>query len=474
MMTHGPKAPRRAARRPQTTRTAPLALVLSALGTIASVGPLGVAGVVGTSWLGSACSPARCDYDLREPERAVSTFQCPSGDLCYQGDCKRACEPGREGATPCSSDSDCTEAALPYCVSSTIKLGSSFCSSCDLTDTCVPELGICQPVVDIQLPEQPSPTQMAPPPLPLDGGFIDGSVFERDSGVGPIEAEAVSHTGSVQLGQRVDYRGGGQVEEPFVAIRFSDVTAGEVGREGEPLFQQGQCEVVSLTEYTSQVPADLGDVSFEPAQDTPDAMMLEVSASFDEGLGTYTTSPAPLPSGLLRLSEIEGGVSRFINVGSAGVAMLVLPWPARAPGSPAELFHLPFRLDPEVATVSLLASPIVVPEPPVDLELGWAGVPESAGRIGGEQVRFQIQAAGSPYLLRCTEVEGFPQSQDSIVVPASLLTDYRMLTAGEAAERTVTFERVFEQRIAVDGARPGVIVDVTLSLTHVFVGTATF
>jgi hypothetical protein len=403
----------------------------------------------------------------------VSSVQCPSGDVCYQGDCRRACEPGREGASPCNSDADCTEAALPNCVVSTIQLGASFCSTCDVTDTCVPEVGICQPVVDIPRPEQPQPTTMEPPPLPLDGGFIDGSVFGTDAGPQQMVSE-ITHVGTVELRQIIDLTGGTRREYPSAFVQFDDVRTGTVVQDLTVLDQLGQCEIVQQKIYSDYVSADVGDLRISADPISVDALQVELEFNYDMNTQRYVYSPAQLPSNLLTLSRLDG-TNRYVRLFSAGLMQVTLPWPTQPPPPfPPTSYHLPFRLDPDQATVDLLSAPIVVMPVPQDLSFAWEGVPPSIGFVGGESVRVAIFEAGSPLRLRCQETEGFPQSRSSIDVPSALIDSYRsMVPAG--AEHTITLERVFEQTLPIEGnAGQMIVIDATLVLSNTFVGTIRF
>ena len=54
----------------------------------------------------------------------ISTVECPSGELCYQGACVPACNAGAERTERCESDSECTNSARPMCL-------DNFCTACD-------------------------------------------------------------------------------------------------------------------------------------------------------------------------------------------------------------------------------------------------------------------------------------------------------------------------------------------------------
>ncbi|MCK6550874.1 hypothetical protein L6R52_33865 [Myxococcota bacterium] len=413
-----------------------------------------------------ACSPKRCDYDTKSPETAVISIQCPSGDVCYQGDCRRACQPGREGAQECIDDRDCTDPALPNCVSSPI-LGSSYCSVCETSDVCVPTLGVCQPVVDVILPEPPSPDRTPPPPLPLDAGAVDGYVFPREDENEPPTPQAITHIGSVRLAELVDLTDGVRREGSYADIRFFDVRTGTTTGEPVKVVELGQCEILLPTRYSVGVSADVGDIRVEDDEVSEGAITAELNATFDEQTGRYVVMPSPLPRPLLGLSVVPSD-NRFLSLFSPGLMGVTRPWPGqRLP------YHVPFELEPDAATIALLSAAIVVADPPQDLRFQWTGIPRNVGAVGGEKVSFQI--SGGAHVLRCSQTEGLPQSVDYIDVPAQILGDYRnleMLAPGD--EREIVLERIFEQRLEVTPDSDTIVVDATLGISHSFLGTIRF
>jgi hypothetical protein len=327
-----------------------------------------------------ACSPKRCDYDTKKPESAVISIQCPSGDVCYQGDCRRACQPGREGAQECIDDRDCTDPALPNCVSSPI-LGSSYCSVCETSDVCVPIVGVCQPVIDVVLPEQPAPDRSEAPPLPLDAGALDGYVFPREEEIEPPTPQAITHVGSVRIAELVELDNGVRREASYADIRFFDVRTGTTTGEAVKVVELGQCEILLPTRYSIGIPADVGDIRIEDDEVSPGAIVAELNASFDTQTGRYEVTPNPLPQPLLGLSVVPAD-NRFVSMFSPGLAGVTRPWPGqRLP------YHVPFDFEPDEATQTLLSSTIVIDDPPQDLRFQWTGIPRNVGAVGGEKRR---------------------------------------------------------------------------------------
>src|SRR5687768_12196824 len=77
------------------------------------------------------CSASRCSFDEDEPDKPFVSIECPGGEVCYQGICRKSCNSLSDGTMPCTSDGDCP-GAIPNCVASG-DLTGSFCSACEST-----------------------------------------------------------------------------------------------------------------------------------------------------------------------------------------------------------------------------------------------------------------------------------------------------------------------------------------------------
>lgn len=420
----------------------------------------------------AACSPKPCTETSVTPGTPSPSIECPSGQLCYQGQCLHACNAGAERATPCSSSADCTESTRPRCV-------SSFCSSCEEGESCIPDLNVCRSVIDIPTPPDPTPSNFPAPPLPLDGGTIDGSSFASDAGEPePPPPQAVTHQGMIALEEVVDFAQG-STEQARVRISFSDLRRATLTQEGGSTSPIGQCEIEILPIYApgaAPSPADIGSIQVESHSIAPGSVSTRVDAQFDRTSGRYENTPAPLPEPLLVLSIPAPLGGHFATLSSRGLDMVTDAWPDRGGDLP---YHIPYRLRPDPATTALMSQTIRINAPPTDpqdLTFGWELI-SALDAIRGEKVVVEI--FGAAHTLHCEldeTVPGTPIGQ--ILVPSALLIEFILrenIPRGGGTIVPFALERVFEQLLPIPGdAAAMTVVRGTIRLSHRFLGQIEF
>lgn len=422
------------------------------------------------------CSASPCKATALSGGAPVSSIQCPSGQLCYEGQCRKSCNAGEERATQCTSNNDCKDNARPNCLSAGM---SSFCSSCATSESCIPRLNICQPVAEIPLPPDPTPMVVIVPPA-LDGGPIDAVSLARDSGPMMMPPpQSITHRGSIVLKQSTDFRTDpNAMERPEVEIDFTDVRMATLSSRRTNVLRLRQCALDRLDVYTSTAapsPANLGEVRLENDRRlSPPALTATITASFNPASRRYrVVTPATLPPRLLNLSMDRD--SRVLQIIGGGQPGLIARWPDPAP--PAG-YHIPFRLDPLPATLRLLRDPIVLsspPDPPQDLVFGWTAL-RMGTHIMGEKVI--VELTGQRFGIRCEEEEGTSESRTDITIPSALISTFVLLERiprdGTVA-LPISFERAYDQQVSVppDGSAM-VVVFTSIHISHAFYGQVRF
>jgi hypothetical protein len=467
---------------------------LLALGTMVSAGLFtGAAGA-----LFGGCKARPCTSTSLDPNEPSPALECPSGQLCYQGACILGCSAGQERATTCGSNSDCS-GALPNCV-------DGFCSACDLGEVCIPTLNICEAVVQVPLPDQPAkPMPGLPPPYPLDGGPLDGASYLDgglsrivDAGINepPPEAE-VTHVGFVDLAQEEDFRAGAppvrrvgalingwdvrgygpgikwraDFEPPVVQCRNDDEDRDGCGARETYAFEQcviRPLRVVTSTLTATPAPANLGDVRVDSHPDFPASINAVVLGAFDPAVPGYVLSPpvAALPQDLLVFSGANFENHYLTTSGTGNPAITAGAWPSGTGGAFLG-HHVPYRLEPSQATLTLLATrPVVTSPASQDLFLQWDRV--DTGDDAFERVVVRMVGAGNE--LFCDAIEG-QNGDDTIELPAATLNEWRRREG--PGTYALYFERASAQRLPITG-QTGLLVDVTVRVRHTLVGELDF
>lgn len=396
-----------------------------------------------------ACESIECEGD-RSIQGPSPSIQCAAADVCYLGQCAHICTAGQEQVDPCSSDVDC-EAPRNKCV-------DGYCSACELGESCISGLDICQSVTDIEIPPAPdaSPDPSRRPPLPVDGGSLDdGLVRTRDAGVVVIEDRPVSYLLHAELGLVENHLS--NVTTSTAVVSAHDVRGNPAGLEwivieGHPLVETRTgtasegCELLELVEPSIETaPVDFGPVAMSAGGTVNDAGVLinglnglqEVRGVWS--MGGYAIIPNPLPNPLLNLSELSTGESYFLGVtGEGQTGITDRSWPSDGD----ESIHVPYRLELEPPTEALISSVQKIGLPPlVDLDLRWIRI--GTGVVAGEAIEIRIE--GQRHRIRCRETEG-PTASNIVRIKAGLLEQFARVEGGQSGDR---FPLIIERRNAV-------------------------
>ncbi len=399
-----------------------------------------------------SCIGDECTYDKVESQMPVSGIDCPSGDLCYLGQCFRGCNPGAERLELCGTNDDCKNGSRPNCIFAD-SLAGSFCSTCDEGQACVLGLNICQSVAEIPDPEQPERV-MSNVPLPQDGGQIDATSFE-DAGSGEPMIENVTYNGYVELSQQRRFESGGG-PAALVAAEFCDVIMTATKAVDVVLSERQTCELHRVLPYEGPVlAANLGTVRYAPDEETPEALAVpEIIGTFNGVSGRYEFTP-PLPPQLFKYSVPPQSSYQYavldVSGGPAGV------WPESADEQKA-LVPFAFELD-EATEMFMSMSPIEMSiSSPLDLELGWVLTPLEVreDEVQGERIALEIGYNRSvcrntgpepQFYIRCTQSEDDVFGDAVITVPADLIDELRFnLDAQPGETLSVRFGRVQARR----------------------------
>jgi hypothetical protein len=167
--------------------------------TVAPVFAVGltVLAFAGASAALQGCKAAHCTP--REPNQPSPAVECPSGQLCYQGECQPTCNAGAEEAPSnrCDSTKPTCSSPRPYCV-------DGFCSACPEGQRCIADLNICAAFVasDDASEVEAGLTVKTIAQSPLDGGYIDGSPFAHNVSemMGPVMGlDQPTHIGLIDI-----------------------------------------------------------------------------------------------------------------------------------------------------------------------------------------------------------------------------------------------------------------------------------
>lgn len=399
------------------------------------------------------CSGSPCTARAGSGGRPSSSVECPSGTLCYQGACVRACSAGAEGSESCASDGECEDSARPNCV-------AGKCSSCESGEICLPGLGLCGSISAPDPDAGPRDGGRIEGSSPLDGGAIDGSILTRDSGVDVPIGIPPTHLGLVDIAEVTDAIR--NVRTASLSVELLDVGGldrVESTTVADPVsIKSGRCEVRTHDRYPNGAPrpADLGPVSIEPVMSSP-GLDQDYRATFAGG--TYAVAP-PLGQPLL-IPSTPGNPTNLYVFGTGAEGITAGPWP----GEPRPTLHVPLELMPAPETIALLSSPIDADAIPGGaLILRWNRV--SALTFRG--VRLVVRIEGPTWDLICDSDE----EPGLIRVPGTVLELFRS-QPGLAPDTTLdlVFERQFSQQLDVAPARPGEQrIELTVRIRSAFVG----
>ena len=399
-----------------------------------------------------------------DPSRAVSAVECPSGHLCYQGECKKTCNAGAERATECESDDECTAAARPQCV-------AGFCSTCDEGSLCVPSLNICESIVAAENDGgsvDASDDPRANPPR--DGGFIDGSVFNRDTGTRQMEDDKPpTHYATIDIAQIDTYRDGRITRTASISVEAVAINDGmyvgnaTVARAGQGLFR---CEVRRNAQFTgSSSVADIGVFTFQNPRTS--GGLRPSNARYEARFvnGAYQVTPTP-PVNLFTFSstqppsftslELIGRGNRALNIGAF-------------PPPDQDSFHVPHQLFPgrnrDDDTPALLQSGITVQNPARKLVFLWKHPSPFPG------VNIILRVEGPSHHIRCSADD----RSERLEVVARILQTYRDLNQiPPNTTLPLHFEREHGQRLGVPTTSPDIRVQLELKIRHTLTSWITF
>lgn len=423
--------------------------------------------------LAAACTADPCTEVIdRFTGAPQPTFECPSGQVCYQGACVASCNAGAERSEVCDTDDDCASSARPTCI-------DKRCSACVDDQVCIPVTNVCSSVIILASDGGQRDANVPAYNPPQDGGWVDGSVFSRDSGVQQMQSEVPpSHVGSIRLNQitrhlpmrrtesavditALDIRGRGRVKSSTATRPFSDVTY--------------RCDILSRVTYASTpTTANIGDIRIVNSDENiPGVVGAPYVAKFEDRLGRYVLDN-PIPTDFLAFSStVPPARLGYVDVLSTGQTMVgINGWPARA-----ESYHVVYQLSPTSAvrpetgqlenTPALLRSGTVVENPAA------SGIPfrwNSPQLFPGVTVRVRVD--GPSYDLECVADEG----AERVFVISRMLDAFRSLNQLPANDvRDLSFERVFRKRIEVPSAiEMGIKVELDLEIRHAHVTQITF
>jgi hypothetical protein len=449
--------------------------------------------LLAASLLQPACKAQQCTPSALTPNEPTPALECAAGQLCYQGQCIRACNAGQEGAAVCASGGEC-DGARPNCVE--FSTGDSFCSACEQGEFCVQTLNICQPINEVVVPPEPmKPAPGAPkPPAPLDAGVINpGLKLTEDGGVNVIPPDRViTQVGLIDVARIDDFSAGPNAVVTSRAVtRMFDVEDASMGRTaldwevdawddlGAPsppairtvLQINQECTLFGLDTSTSSATAgaNFGSIVLDNHADFP----MSIARTTITYLGPDYVEPV-VPAALYTFSDSTTG--HFIVATSMGGPPTDGNWPEPTSNG----HHIPFALITAPETLMAIQNGFTVMRSATDdLLVRWD--PIKSGSVPGEKVVLRFR--GTNAVVRCDQVEG-PQSLGTIEVRAQILQDF--ITAegiGGGTTIPVYMERAFEERLDI---RPAVIpgsmteppetyvIDVSIRVRHTLIGRLRF
>jgi hypothetical protein len=446
--------------------------------------------VLGALLIQPGCSASQC----HQPAHATGptpTIECPSGQVCYEGQCRRSCNAGAELSMSCQTEGDCNNASLPFCTSAPNGL---FCSSCGGNEVCVPELNICQPVSEFTAGDggMPPPLGMIPAG-PLDSGAIDGYSLTRDAEpIAPPSFVDLTHVGTIELAQVTDFRADpGATAQALVTVSFLNIEG--VHPKTQPIrigdYVNG-CELDYLRTFTSTgpqpKPANLGDITFDTDKTSAKpALATSIVAKYDMTMGAYTFMPVNIPNPILELSvpvadPLKPNDDHFASVVSSGFTMTAGPWPV-----PQIPFHIPYALD-SPQTIPRLKTQIQIQPTPQDLVFTWTLVKPKGGGFGSEVVSAEIR--GNQYRVACETDESLDTAVGSMTMTSALIQKFidlegiRTSSTSSGFIAPLTFERVDKLVPNVPGtsymigtSSTGMTeIEIQLRFSHKFIGQVRF
>ena len=420
-------------------------------------------GVLATA-TAAGCAAEPCTQGNDDAFGPSASVECPSGTLCYQGECVLSCNAGAELFDKCESDDDCTDSARPNCV-------DRYCSACDPGLFCVPTLNLCMTVRE--LPSDGGARDATTPraTTPQDGGWIDGSVFRQDSGVAQqTQTVPASHVGLIDISQSLRYVGLRTVQTTSISVVVRDVRGRgrtESATVTDPVIQNThRCDLLTHETYASAPPsADLGPIRFENQSKSRGLIGAPYGASFDARARGYLVTPR-VPHDLLVHSSTAPAHLGYVDVIGLGKAALTVgTFGGQDPN------HVPHALSVDGTTRTHLVNGFRVDRPPsTPLTFRWRKPGEAIFR----GVHLAVRIAGPLSELRCEALE---EKFGIITVPTTMLSqfiDHNQLQVGD--RRELVFERVFGRRVPVpsDVEGTGVKVDLSVRIRHRHVADITF
>ncbi len=420
----------------------------------------------------AGCKAERCT-EVRDPlsGKLRPTFECPGGQLCYQGACVAVCNAGAERSEICETNDECANSARPNCI-------DKRCSACEDEQVCVPVVNVCADVTVLS-----NDGGAREPRVPMftpaqDGGWVDGSVFSRDTGAQQMtSAVDISHATSIRISQINRHRPAPTLDSD-ITINSLDIRGR--GREVSTSTETysaltSRCDILTKVGFVSTpTSASIGELRIEDADpNTPAILGGPFIASFSETTARYELDQ-PVPQDLLAFSStVPPARLAYLDIVSPGLTTAgIRPFPALA-----ESYHVIYELSPTAAirpetgrledTPRLLRQGIVVANP------ASTGVPfrwNSPQTFPGVDVRVRI--TGPNYDLECVADE----MAERLFVISRMLDAFRNLNNLPANDiRDLSFERVFRRRIDVPSeVERGIRVELDLEIRHAHVTQITF
>ena len=390
----------------------------------------------------SGCKSEVCSSDNIDETRPTRDVSCPTGKVCYGGECISACNAGSERFVSCEDASACKSPARPFCV-------NNFCTACEQSTYCVPSLNICAPV---KLPDEngtiPPDNEIPAANEPLDAGPIDGAMFSTDTGITPVIDLSPTHVASVDIVQITSYAQGQVVESAEVNIESRNVESAsyvESATVAQPVIANSyRCDLQTIAKYVgTSSPADIGEFAFGNGMVASGLLGQDPNYLATFGGGEYLLSQ-PVPTRLLNYSTIEPPQLSYILFAATGNSELGI---SSFPAGPDTLLHVPYQLQPgansneNIDTAQDLRNGYQVNrQAPSKMVFLW----EFARNVVG--VRIQVRIVGTNHELRCVGADQF----ERIEIVSRLLTQFANAEGiGPGTSVPIYVERIYGRQLDV-------------------------
>ena len=387
----------------------------------------------------TGCKTEVCSSEDIDESRPTRDISCPTGKVCYGGECISACNAGSENFVSCEDDTGCTNPARPFCV-------NNFCSACEQTTYCVPSLNICAPVRLFDTGSTtPNDNEVPTAKAPLDAGPIDGAMFSTDSGVVEIEETPPTHVVTVDINQITEYSQGQVSSRASVDIESTDVSAATL-IESATVAQSFvantyRCDLKTLERYVgTSSAADIGEIGFGNSTGNmeADGLLGPISEYIASFAGNQYQLSSPVPNELLNFSTVEPPSLSYILFAAAGNSDLGIP---AFPVGVNSLLHVPYEMTPGAnanegidTAQDLRDGYRINRQTPTKLTFVW----DFPRNVNG--VRVLVRIVGANHQLICTATD----QSERIEIVSRLLTQFANVEGISVGQIIpIYFERVF-------------------------------